>query len=185
MRCLTSARMNMMVDVLRQAEHDAENIDISEQGKHVIVQNTRTGQLERKWVPLVEGDPAPSDPDSYVPPKISIPCTFQGVIDGGIRVAGTTERFDKSYDNVDFAKMVIPEYYKGKRIVLSKRDRITNVRNKKTGRVIWVEEELDANNGVYPPTVFDVLGVTPVPIPMTDAVEYHVLLARVDLNGNS
>lgn len=185
MRCLTSARMNMMVDVLRQADQDAEYVDISEQGKHVVWQNPRTGQLERKWVPLVEGAPDPSDPDADEPQVFSIPCTFQGIIDGGIRVAGTTERFDKSYDNVDFAKMVIPEYYKGKRVVLSKRDRITNVRNRKTGRVIWVEEELDAENGVFPATVFDVLGVTPVPLPMTDAVEYHVLLARADLNGNS
>jgi len=179
-KCLSGARMDTMVDVLRQGAADSENVDISQQGKHITVQNPRTGQLERKWVPLVETDESTDESTVF-----SIPCTFQGILDGGIRVAGTTERFDKSYDNVDFAKMVIPEYHKGKRIVLSKRDRITNVRSRKTGKIIWVEEELDSKDDVYPATVFDVLGVTPVRLPLTDAVEYHVLLARVDLNGDT
>ena len=178
-KCITGTRMTMWADVLRQGEHTADDIPLSEQGTHVVVQNPRTGQLERKWVPVVD------DSDPLAPVTFSIPCSVQAIIDGGIRVAGTTERFEKTYNNVDIVKMTFPAYYKGKRLILTKRDRITNVRLPGSNEIIWVEEELDATDGIYPATIFDVLGVSPLVAPLVGHTENFAMLARADLNGES
>lgn len=100
------------------------------------------------------------DPDSgeikevwtILPSGIGIYCAFHGILDGGIRVSGTTERFGAIYENIDWAKMNFGPFEK-----IDKRAQITNVRNL-SGTVIWREEEMAGS----PPTVFDVQGVIPV-----------------------
>lgn len=168
-QCLTTTRHNLLADILKQGEHYEYDVPLSEQGEHRVVQNERTGAIERIWVPLVN--------DGETPPKTySVKCSVNGILDGGIRVAGTTERFDKTYNNVDFAHMWYP-----KGIIITKRDRITNVRTARTGEVIWVEEEMDEVDGAYPATVFNVLGITPVTDPFGQWTENRALLARADL----
>jgi hypothetical protein len=158
-----------LADVLKQAGEFDYVITTDEEGEHQVKQNPRTGALEREWVPLVN--------DNDEPPKIvSVQCDVNGILDGGIRVAGTTERFDKEYNNVDFAHMWFP-----KRFIVTKRDRITNVRTARTGEVIWREEELDKVDGEYPATIFNVLGVTPVKDAFGQWIENRALLARADL----
>jgi hypothetical protein len=49
----------------------------------------------------------------------------RGIIDGGIRVAGTTERWGETYVDIDYCRIEFPS-----RIILSKRDRVTNIRNR-------------------------------------------------------
>jgi len=122
MRCLTGARYNMLVDVLRP----------------VTTYDPDSGEVRKTWESFAEG--------------IGIPCTFHGILEGGIRVAGTTERFGNIYENVDWGKM---EFYSGAPI--TKRSQITNVRNLR-GVIIWREEEIEGS----PPTIFDVQGVTPI-----------------------
>lgn len=171
-QCITSTRFNLWADVLRMGADGSSDIPVSEQGTHVVRQNPRTGAIIREWVPVVD--------DSKGDELFKVPCDVTSVVDGGIRVAGTTERFNgKIYDNADFAHMTLPAKYK-----LSKRDRITNVRTKKTGNIIWVEEELDEINGVYPATIFDILGINPIKDPYGNHIENRVLMARVDLSDS-
>ena len=84
-------------------------------------------------------------------------------------MAGTTERFTSHgvLESVDYVKMTFPRFIK-----ISKRDRITNIRNRK-GQVVWAEEEHDGS-----PTVFNVMGVTPVLDPFGNWIENFALLAR-------
>lgn len=126
MQCLTSARYVMLVDVL----------------KHNVVYDPNSGQSREFWEPFAEG--------------VGIPCEFHGVLEGGIRVAGTTERFGNIYENVDWGSMTF-----GPNAPISKRSQVTNVRNRR-GLIIWREEEMEKVDGQFPPTVFDVQGVTPV-----------------------
>lgn len=160
----------MLADVLRQDANNDPNVALSQQGQHEVHQDPRTGVITRRWVPVVD--------DTQQNKLFSIDCLVSGIIDGGIRVAGTTERFDKTYENADFAHMVFPS-----RFHLSKRDRITNVRMKNTGVIFWVEEELDFVNGAYPATVFNVLGITPMVVPFVGHSENRALLARADLDA--
>lgn len=167
-QCISSTALTMFADVLRNGDENDVAVPLSEQGTHKIIQDPWTGEINRAWVPVV------TDNDEV----FSIKCSVQGILDGGIRVAGTTERFDKIYDNVDFAHMIFPSSY-----ILTKRDRITNVRNRK-GTIIWVEEELNAEGGLYPATVFDVLGVTPITDMFGNHVQNRALLARADLSDS-
>lgn len=168
-QCLTSTRFSLLADILRQGDEYDYTRPVSEQGYHKNIQNPSTGAIERVWVPVIDDDDSP-------PKILSVKCDVNGILDGGIRVAGTTERFDKEYKNVDFAHMWYP-----KRYTITKRDRITNVRTARTGEVIWQEEEEDMIEGKYPATIFNVLGVTPVKDAFGQWMENRALLARADL----
>jgi hypothetical protein len=132
-------------------------------GHYESKQDPDTGDIIRVWVPATD-DPAtgPVEPSE-------IDCMVRGIITDGINVAGTTERFTPQgvYESVDFVKMNFAPH-----VVLTKRDRITNVRNQK-GEIVWKEEESDNNA-----TVFDVLGVTPVLDPFGNHVENLAFLKR-------
>jgi hypothetical protein len=62
---------------------------------------------------------------------------------------------------------------------ITKRDRVTNIRNAR-GQIIWKEEEME-NEGVYKSTTFDVLGVTPVLDPFGNHIENYALLERAEV----
>lgn len=162
MRCLSSAKFTMMADILRQGSQGVLGlpsvIDPTTGGSYVEQQDPLTHEIVRKWVPAI------NVPDNINTPNVnestlgSIPCEVKSIIEGGIRVAGSTERWGELYENVDYVRMRFsPKYF------ISKRDRITNIRNKKG--VIWVDEETGLR-----PTEFEVLGVQPV----TDAFGNHV-----------
>ena len=169
-QCITSTRFTMQADVLRNDANGDSQVPLSEQGTHEVRQNPRTGEVERVWVPVVDDTAGASKPHS-------VTCEVRGILEGGIRVAGTTERMSERYENIDLVFMTYPAG-----IILTKRDRITNVRTKKTQHIIWVEEELNADDGIYPATVFDVLGVTPITNPFGTHIENRAMLARVDID---
>jgi hypothetical protein len=135
------------------------------EGHWVDRQDEDTGEITRVWV-------TDSDVDTPGTQQREIPCIVRGVVDGGIRVAGTTERYTPAgiYENVDFAKMSFPAG-----IVVTKRDRITNIKNR-DGVIIWKEEEFDSAA-----TVFDVLGVTPITDPFGKHIENMALLQRAEV----
>lgn len=120
MRCLTSAKYTMLVDVLNPT----------------VRQDSESGEIRKIWTIT----------------KVGVPCTFHGILQGGIRVAGTTERFSDIYENIDWGKMVF-----GVGEPINKQSQITNVRDR-FGNIIWREEEIQDS----PPTIFDVQGVTPI-----------------------
>lgn len=169
MACLTSARYTMLADVLRQGAGSDIPVNLSEQGTWVSEQHPTTLEIIRKWVPVTD------DTNPGTPLVWSIPCQVNGIIDGGIRVAGTTERFDKDYQNIDYTRMLF-----GPNHVLTKRDRITNIRNRVTGEVIWRDEETNAENGIYRSTVFNVNGVTPITNYKGRHIENFANLERAD-----
>lgn len=165
--CLTSARFNMKADILRQGTEttdDPSTPDTNEGGQWVVSQDPDSGELIRVWQPA-EDDPETPEVEGQLE---SFSCLARGIMEGGIRVAGTTERFGETYDAVDYIKI-----WFSPRVHLSRRDRITNVRDKR-GNVIWMEEETGK------PTVFSVTGVIPIIDPFGKHTESTALLERVE-----
>jgi hypothetical protein len=166
--CLTGARFNMKADLLRQGYVVNDKVEpTDEPGEWVLQQDPDSGEIIRVWQPGDGGSSTPTPTDDTV--LESFECIARGIVDGGIRVAGTTERFGDLYENVDYVSMTVPA---GVRI--SKRDRVTNIRNKR-GIVLWRDEESDGG-----PTIFNVLGVTPIPDPWGDLIEQRVMLERAE-----
>lgn len=163
--CLTGARFTMKADVLRWEGITTGDADDTTEGAWDTYQDPITGEIMNTWVPGTAGttDSPPED-------IRTINCLARGIVDGGIRVAGTTERFGDTYENIDYVKLWTPPKTK-----LSKRDRITNIRNKKNGQVLWLDEE-----GLDPakPTVFNVQSVTPLFDAFNAHVENYILLER-------
>lgn len=168
MLCLLGSRFNMSADILRQGYYvDDDFHDIEEDGEWVNQQDLDSGEIIRIWTPKDKSD----DPDTPVNEGLErISCEARGIVDGGIRVAGTTERFSRDYNNIDFVKMTFPASEK-----ISKRDRITNIRDS-SGNIIWKEEEIPS----APPTVFNVNGVTPILDPFGNHIESFALLERAE-----
>lgn len=167
--CLTSARFNMKADILRStttAPVDPQNPD----GEWVVDQDPESGEIIRKWVPNTQDDPETPEDEKAEAGLESFRCEARGIIDGGIRVAGTTERFSDVYENIDYVKISFPAS-----VSLSKRDRVTNIRDPK-GNIIWKEEEQPNK----PPTVFNVMGVTPIVDPFGRHIESQALLERAE-----
>ncbi|WXW92546.1 head-to-tail stopper [Streptomyces phage Enygma] len=163
MSCLIGSRFNMRATVLRQS---GTNPQENPGGHWETVQDPDSGAIERVWVP---------DEDSTTPGSqtLVINCMVRGVTNGGIRAAGTTQRFSEIYENVDWAIIQFPAS-----VVLSKYDRVTNISNSK-GQLIWREEEINQ----APATVFQVMGSTPVIDPFGNHIENTALLQRAQVQG--
>ncbi|AXH69580.1 hypothetical protein HWB79_gp233 [Streptomyces phage LukeCage] len=163
MSCLISSRFNMKATVLRQS---GTNPQENPGGHWETVQDPDSGAIERVWVPDEDSD-TPGDQ------TLVINCMVRGVTNGGIRAAGTTQRFSDIYENVDWAIIQFPAS-----VVLSKYDRVTNISNSK-GQLIWREEEINQ----APATVFQVMGSTPVVDPFGNHIENTALLQRAQVQG--
>lgn len=165
--CLTSARFNMKADILRQ-NRTTPNPVPEGSGSWTYNQDPDTGEVIRKWQSYKDNPDTPQNESEVLE---SFRCVARGIIDGGIRVAGTTERFSDMYENVDYVKISFPASVK-----ISKRDRVTNIRDPR-GNIIWKEEEHPGS----PPTVFNVMGVTPVIDPFGRHIESQALLERAEI----
>jgi len=97
----------------------------------------------------------------------TIRCQARGVVNTGIRVVGATEDFqqDGDYEDIDWVKMQHQNQ-------MSKRDRVTNIRNKNTGLVIWKNDD-------GTPIEFEVMGSQPLPDPFGKSTQYDTLMYRV------
>lgn len=176
LRCLTGNRFSMSATVLKPGAHIVDPVNPDDYGDWVDSQDPLTGEIVKTWEPFdVQPDVPETDYNEFRTGEIN--CMARGIVDGGIRVAGTTERFGDSYENIDFVKMWVP----AKRI-LTKRDRITNIRNPK-GQIVWVDEEFDDPADLVPPraTVFNVNGVTPLFDAFNNHIENFVLLERAEV----
>lgn len=162
--CLTSARFNMKADILRS---EVEREDPEGSGQWIITHDPDSNEIIRKWQPYDEGSATPDNPFTTLK---SFKCMVRGIVDGGIRVAGTTERFGDLYEGVDYVRMWFPV-----RTPITRRDRITNIRDKR-GTILWREEERSDNA----PTVFSVVGVTPIIDPFGAHTENMALLERAE-----
>jgi len=182
-QCLTAGRMTMNATVLHQNQDYKPvegDIDLEEYGTWERSQDPLTHEIVRVWKPTVRSPYAPSrGAADNLTIYDTIPCIARGIVDGGIRVAGTTERFGDTYENIDFVKMWVPA-----NIIISKRDRVTNIRDPK-GTVIWLDEEFSdpALDDTPRATVFDVNGVTPLFNAFNRHTESFVLLQRSSTRG--
>lgn len=157
MPCLTGPKFSMRADLLRQGE-------IQPEGTWEVVQDPESGGFNRVWVPSEDLDP------NAVGRQTTFKCTATGVLSSGLQGAGSTEKWDDIYDNVDWAKMTVP-----KSVPISKRDRVTNIRDRKNN-VIFKDEETPGQ----PATVFEVMGVTPITF-RGSLIEQSVLLKRAEV----
>lgn len=175
--CLTGARFSMEATLLHQNDpYDGTGIDLGQYGEWVKSQDPLTGEIVRVWKPY--DDPATPSVNEDTLGIGTIPCIARGIVDGGIRVAGTTERFGDMYENIDFVKMWVPA-----NVIISKRDRVTNIKDA-SGRVRWLDEEfVDPRTTDTPKaTVFNVNGVTPLFNAFNDMTEQFVLLERASVS---
>lgn len=181
-RCLTGARFSMKATILHQNDpyNPVPNIDPQDYGDWVDSQDPLTGEIVRVWKPY-EGDENNND----IPDDVefgTINCLARGIVDGGIRVAGTTERFGDTYANIDYVKLWTPASTK-----ISKRDRVTNIRDGRTESILWIDEEfIDPRTTDTPSaTVFNVNGVTPLFDAFNKHVENFVLLERIEFGDGT
>jgi len=171
MVCITAAKYNMFATVLRPSSVD-ENGDVTPDGaidepnEWILTQDPDTGEIIRSYSPVVDN---PSTPDVNEAETLgTISLMARGIISDGIQAAGTTERYGEVYENLDYVRIWFPAT-----VALSKRDQIKDIRDR-DGNTIWAEEETPGS----PPTVFNVLGVTPMPNPFGRVVEKTALLER-------
>lgn len=160
----------MKATVLKPAgapETSAVTLDAKSVGQWKYIQDPISGAITRTWIEVTD-DPT-TQTDEYAEFH-DVACAIRGVIDGGIRVAGTTERFGETYENIDWVKATFPPT-----INITKRDKVTNIRNAQ-GQVVWLNEE---SNGK--PTIFNVMGVTPVLDPFSRVIYNVALLERSEV----
>lgn len=179
-QCLTAARFTMQATLLHQNEAVLQipgEIDLDNYGEWVRSQDPLTHEIVRVWKPYTDN---PGTPANEAVVLGTIPCLARGIVDGGIRVAGTTERFGDSYENIDYVKMWIPAHVR-----ISKRDRVTNIGTPQ-GHIYWKDEEyanpLDPDD-IAKATVFNVNGVTPLFNAFNRVTEQFVLLQRATVSG--
>lgn len=163
--CLTGARFTMVAEVLRWEGVTSGGPTAVTPGEWATHQDPITGEILNNWVP--------GTPDNSQTPSVdestsvrTIDCLARGIVDGGIRVAGSTERFGDTYENIEFAKLWVPQNVK-----LFKNDRITNIRAKRGGDVIWTEADGS-------PVIFNVNGISPLFDAFNRPVEKFILLER-------
>lgn len=174
--CLTASRFTMKATILHRMDA-APSPNPDEYGEWVDSQDPLTGEIVKVWVPTPVDDTGTPEDETVNSREFN--CLARGIVDGGIRVAGTTERFGDTYENIDFVKMWAPP-----NILISKRDRITNIKDS-SGRIRWVDEEGDIygdGDVTLKATVFNVNGVTPLFDAFNRCVEQFILLERAQVS---
>jgi hypothetical protein len=119
----------------------------------IVSQDENTGALVKKW--------------GY---KSTEPCLARGYISETGRTGGSSEKTGERYENTE--RIIIETKYK-----TSKTQRITNIRNDRD-EVIWFE--LISNN-YDTPTIFDVMGVTPVLDPFGQILSFNISAKRSEV----
>lgn len=164
MRCITSSRFNMIATIIRQDIYGTPRTSTEYANK----QSALTFEVDRVWA-------EDSDTVTAGVQHEDFRCIARGIVDGGIRVVGTTERITPAglIQSEDYVRVQFPAD-----VALSKRDRVYNIRSAKSGVTLWKEEEHDGA-----PTVFEVLGVTPIFDPFGQMVEQQALLQRAEVQS--
>lgn len=166
-RCILGARFSMTAEVLRYNIDDTPPPDSPGSGGTWITnQDPITGEIITRWEPGIADDPDTPDVDESVD-HVIIPCMVEGIYNSGIRAAGSDEDFGEEYFNTEFIKMWIPG-----NIRITKRDRVTNIKDSKGVPMFLDEEYMDR------PTVYNVQGVTPRTDPFGKMVDQFVFLKK-------
>lgn len=162
----------MRATILRPSDSEImEYADPGLAGHWVERQDPLTGEIVRVWEQVKEDNPDTPENDVEVN---EIWCMARGIVDGGIRAAATTESFRDIYKNIDIINMWVPKKY-----LITKRDRVTNIRTK-DGTILWRDEEFE-EDGQVRATVFNVNGVIPVLEPFNRQLDQFCLLERAEV----
>lgn len=94
------------------------------------------------------------------------------IMGGGIRVVGSMERWEEEYLPIDWIKFQT-------NVEMTKRYRVYNIRDKKTGKTLWIMNESGVSDA-NAPMWFDVVGVNPVIGPFGNLIERDVLAKKVE-----
>lgn len=176
MRCLRSPLYSMEAEILHwEGVTEGDPEETVGQGTWESYQDPITFEILNRWVPANLDDPDTTLVDESGGFVKTIPCMARGIVNAGIRAAATTESFGDTYQNVDFIKLKIPPY-----VTVTKRDRITNIRETADGRILWRNEESDGAA-----TVFNVNGVVPIMDSFNHLIEWVALLERADGSGSA
>jgi hypothetical protein len=157
----------MRADVLRSSTLTNTNPDDPDAGEWVLEHDPDSNEIIRVWKPA---DNVETPEDESGGTQETFPCEARGIIEGGTRSVGTTESFGDLYQAVDYIRISFPA-----NVVLTRRDQVTNIRDRH-GKVLWVEEERTD----LKPTVFNVVGVTPIIVPFVGHTENVALLERAE-----
>lgn len=176
--CLVGSRFTMSAVLLHQDSNTSNPIDMGKYGEWVRSQDPLTKEIIRVWKPYENtgnpDDPATEEDESIFVDKIN--CMARGVVDGGVRVGGSTEKFGDIYESIDLVKMWVPAHIK-----INKRDRVTNIKDS-SGTLLWAEEEYHSDEENIRATVFNVNGVIPLLNPFNAVVEQFVMLERAEVS---
>jgi hypothetical protein len=144
---------------------DAEYTMLMDVMYEVTIRNRSTGQTTREWYKRGDDEipeQAKSHPDWSLPG--SIRCFVRGILGGGIRVVGSTTLITREdFEEVDWAKARVLDK------TITKRHRVTNIRDEKTGEVLWINDKGE-------PLTFIVMGRQPVLEPFSRPEDYELLL---------
>lgn len=158
--CLTSSRLNMTADILRQGDYVDEDPTDDIAGEWIVRQDPDSGELIREWKPGGGSTGGGTDPSDDLE-------TFKCMARGVLNASSSVEKFGAMYGSTEFVKVTFPKHVK-----ISKRDRITNIRDSR-GNIAFTEEE---SGGV--PTVFNVNSVTPMFDPFGRHIESFAVCER-------
>ena len=173
-RCIYGARFSMTAEVLRFNEGPPVDPVLTPTpgppGNWVTNQDPITGEIITEWVPGAAPVDDPTTPDvNEATDSVIVPCFAQGIYNSGIRAAGDDETFGALYYNTEYIKMWLPA-----NVTVTKRDRITNIKDS-TGTLVFRDEEyMDGSRA----TVFNVNGVTPRFDYRNKLVDWFVLLEK-------
>ena len=158
MRCLTSAKFSMLVDIIKPV-----GAPETPGGHYEWVQNPDSGAFEEVWI---EDPTIPGDSNGRI--IAAVPCVAKSAIGSSIRAA---EEFGTAYLNEEWVKITLSF-----RADITQRDKVKNIRTLR-GQTIWSEEESDGNT----PTIFDVFKIAPVVDGFGMPVEKVVLVKRAEV----
>lgn len=183
--CVLGARLSMTSDILKPLGDFTDDPDIPAAptdpiGYWEYTQDPDSGAIERKWVGSIPDDPDTPDIDESLNnyQLVGVACEVKGVMSGGIRVAGTTQRMSDMFENIEWLQATFDVDTN-----ITKTDKVTNIRNQR-GVLIYRNEEARGPGMAGGSTVFDVMGVTPVTDPFGNIVAQSVLLQRSEVQTN-
>lgn len=113
-----------------------------------------TGEIKREWL--------------YTE---TVPCLAKSIISSGVRTPSNDRTIDNRYIIEEIIKINTVEK-------LSRNSKITNIRDLK-GQVLWEEAEV-LNN---PPTMFSIVGSTPIVDAFGQILEYETTLQRSEIQN--
>lgn len=172
-RCLTGIKFTMNAEVLKPVGiTEGDPVLDSTAGMWQTTQDPITLEVRYEWVPNTATPDNPDTvPNEFVPETID--CLARGVMSSGVALTGTGERFGEFYQSLEYVRLWVPAS-----VIITKRDRVTNIREKRGGKVVWVDEEFGGGTRA---TVFNVTGSTPLFDPFNKHTQNLVYLERADL----